>query len=137
MDLETNAAGKREVLVSGVHGGPLVARIWFGRTHKELADEYLQYNYEDGLLEIEGKPGNLGVQSFRKVRGAVAEFTTISYWPSVEVMAAAMDKDGGDARRVSHLEKDAEYLLELPEAVEVSELHVNDWRLEPGSSGRR
>jgi hypothetical protein len=137
MDLETNAAGKREVLVSGVHGRPLVARIWFGRTHKELADEYLRYNYEDGLLEIEGKPGNLGVQSFRKVRGAVAEFTTISYWPSVEVMAAAMDKDGDDARRVSHLEKDPEYLLELPEAVEVSELHVNDWRLEPGSSGRR
>jgi arginase len=29
----------------------------------------------------------------------------------------------------THLEEDEEYLLELPESVEVSELHVNDWQL--------
>jgi hypothetical protein len=62
------------------------------------------------------------MQQFRKIRGDVAEFTTISYWDSMETMEAAH----GDARRVSHLEKDPDYLLELPESVEVSELHVND-----------
>jgi hypothetical protein len=31
----------------------------------------------------------------------------------------------------THLEKDEEYLLELPEYVEVSELHVNDWLVSP------
>ena len=35
----------------------------------------------------------------------------------------------GGNLRPTHLEKDEEYLLELPESVEVSELHVNDWDL--------
>ena len=128
MDLETNSAGKQEILASGVHGRMLVARTWFGRTRKEFADEYLRYNYENGVLEVEKKPGCLGMQQFRKVRGDIAEFTTISYWTSMEAMEAMHD-DGGDVRRPSHLEKDADYLLELPESVEVSELHVNDWQL--------
>ncbi len=128
MDLETNTAGKQEVLASGSHGKPLVGRIWSGRTPRELADEYLKYNYENGVLEIEKKPGNLGVQQFRQIKGDVAEFTVISYWSSMEAMEA-MHNDPGDVRRVVHLEKDPDYLLELPEFVEVTELHVNDWQL--------
>jgi hypothetical protein len=106
----------------------LVARTWFGRTRKEFADEYLRYNYENGVLEVEKKPGCLGMQQFRKIRGDIAEITTISYWTSMEAMEAMHD-DGGDVRRPSHLEKDPDYLLELPESVDVSELHVNDWQL--------
>lgn len=128
MDFETNSAGKLEVMVSGLDGRPLIGRIWFGRTRKELADEYLKYNYENGVLEIEKKPGNLGVQLFRKIKGDVAEFTVISYWSSMEAMEAMHD-DSGDVRRVAHLEKDPGYLLELPEFVEVTELHANDWQL--------
>jgi heme-degrading monooxygenase HmoA len=128
MDLEPNTAGKHEVLASGSHGKPLIGRIWFGRSPKELADEYLTYNYENGVLEIEKKPGNLGVQQFRKIKGDVAEFTVISYWSSMEAMEA-MHNDPGDVRRVVHLEKDPDFLLELPEFVEVTELHVNDWQL--------
>jgi hypothetical protein len=125
MDLETNSAGKQEILASGVHGRTLVARTWFGRTRKEVADEYLRYNYENGVLEVEKKPGCLGMQQFRKMHCDVAEFTTISYWASMEAMETAHSGD----LRPSHLEKDPDYLLELPESVEVSELHVNDWQL--------
>ena len=125
MNLETNAAGKQEVLASGSHGRILIARTWFGRTRKEFADEYLRYNYENGVLEVEKKPGCLGMQQFRKIKGDVAEFTTISYWESEEAMEAAH----GNGRRPTHLEKGPDYLLELPESVEVSELHVNDWQL--------
>jgi heme-degrading monooxygenase HmoA len=128
LDLETNTAGKQEIIASGSHGRPLVGRIWFGRTRKELADEYLEYNYENGVLEIEKKPGNLGVQQFRRIRGDVAEFTVISYWSSMGAMEA-MHSDPGDVRRVVHLDKDPDYLLELPHLVEVTELHVNDWQL--------
>jgi hypothetical protein len=131
MDLQTNAAGKHEILVSGSRGKPLVARTWFGRTRKELADEYLRYNYENGVLEVEKKPGCLGMQQFRRIRGDVAEFTTVSYWESVEAMEAAH----GAGRRPTHLERDPEYLLELPESVEVSELHANDWQLSAESRG--
>ena len=59
MDLETNSAGKQEILASGVQGRTLVARTWFGRTRKEFADEYLRYNSENGVLEVEKKPGCL------------------------------------------------------------------------------
>ena len=123
MDQRTNAAGKRKVFAS--HGNPIVARVWFGRARAEHADEYLEYNYEAGVLEIEKKPGCLGMQQFRKIDGGVAEFTTISYWQSREAMEAAH----GEGLRPTHLEKDEEYLLELPESVEVSELHANDWLL--------
>ena len=125
MDLETNAAGKHEILASGSQEKPIVARTWFGRTRREQAEEYLKYNYENGVLEVEKKPGCLGMQQFRRMSGDVAEFTTISYWESTEVMEAAH----GEGLRPSHLEKDPDYLLELPESVEVSELHVNDWQL--------
>jgi hypothetical protein len=37
---------------------------------------------------------------------------------------------------VVHLEKDPDYLLELPEFVEVSELYANDWQLSDGSRWR-
>jgi heme-degrading monooxygenase HmoA len=136
MDLETNAAGKQEILASGSQGKPIVARTWFGRTRREQADEYLKYNYENGVLEVEKKPGCLGMQQFRQLGGDVAEFTTISYWASMEAMEAMHDDDDGEVRRVVHLEKDPEYLLELPEFVEVSELYANDWQLSDGSRWR-
>jgi len=135
MDLKTNAAGKQEILASGSQGKPIVARTWFGRTRREQADEYLKYNYENGVLEVEKKPGCLGMQQFRQLRGDVAEFATISYWASMEAMEAMHDDDG-DVRRVVHLEKDPDYLLELPEFVEVSELYANDWQLSDGSRWR-
>jgi hypothetical protein len=125
MDFETNVTGKRGIIAS--HARPLVARKWFGRTRREHADEYLYYNYENGVLEIEKKPGCLGMQQFRKVTGDVAEFTTISYWESMEAMEAAH----GDDLRPTHLGKDQDYLLELPESVEVSDLYVNDWLESP------
>ena len=121
MDLRTNVAGKREVFAS--RGNPIVTRRWFGRTLAEYAEEYLRYNREHGVLEVEKKPGCLGMQQFRKMRGDVAEFTTISYWSSMEAMEAAH----GEGLRPTHLEKDPDYLLELPDSVEVSELHANDW----------
>jgi hypothetical protein len=123
-----NPAVKHELLVPALGGRPLIGRIWTGRTRRELADEYLEYNYRHGVLEIERKRGNLGAQSFRRIVGDVAEFTTISYWESMEAMQA-MHRDRGDVGRVSHLPKDPDYLLELPEFVALTELHANDWRL--------
>ncbi|TWS99610.1 hypothetical protein [Reyranella sp. CPCC 100927] len=128
MPFVTSLAGKQEILASGSQGKTLIARIWRGCTRAAHADEYLRYSYEHGVMPIERKPGNLGVQLFRKIVGDVAEFTVISYWPSMEAMAA-MHSDRGDVRRVWPLEKDPDYLLEMPEFVEIAEVHVNDWLL--------
>ena len=60
-----------------------------------------------------------------RMGGGPDHLLTISYWSSMEAMEAAH----GESLSPTHLEEDEEYLLELPESVEVSELHVNDWQL--------
>ena len=48
-----------------------------------------------------------------------SEFVTISYWESVEAMSRFA---GPDPRRIHHLERDAEFLIELPGGVQVLEI---------------
>ena len=79
MNLDTNTAGQREILASRMRGRTLIARTRRGRTRAADADAYLAYNYEQGVLPIERKPGCLGMQLFRRIDGDIAEFTTISY----------------------------------------------------------
>ncbi|HYG91924.1 MAG TPA: hypothetical protein VD978_37380 [Azospirillum sp.] len=93
---------------------PTIARIWRGRTPSAKADEYETYNYEHGIKPLIEKA--LGVQSFREDRDGETEFITISYWESVEAMSRFT---GDDPRRIHHLDRDAEFLIELPERVQV------------------
>ena len=91
-----------------------IARIWRGRTTRERADGYEPYLREVGVRPLEEKA--LGVEMFREDREMDSEFTTISYWESVEAMSRFA---GTDPRRIHHLPRDAEFLIELPEAVQV------------------
>jgi hypothetical protein len=93
---------------------PRIARIWRGRTMPERADEYAGYLYEHGIKPLEEKA--LGVQLFRQDGARETEFVTISYWESVEAMSRFT---GGDPTRIHHLERDADFLIELPRAVQV------------------
>jgi hypothetical protein len=93
---------------------PTIARIWRGRTTAARADEYHRYLYEHGIKPLEQKA--LGVQLFREDRKDDSEFVTISYWESVEAMSRFA---GSDPRRIHHLERDAEFLMELPAGVQV------------------
>ena len=102
-----------------------IARIWRGRTTRARADEYEPYLREAGIRPLEEKA--LGVQMFREDREAESEFVTISWWESVEAMSRFA---GSDPRRIHHLPRDAEFLIELPEAVQV--LRIVASRLPPG-----
>jgi hypothetical protein len=93
---------------------PAIARIWRGRTTAAKADEYARYQYEHGVKPLAEKA--LGVQLFREDRADESEFVTISYWESVEAMSRFA---GNDPRRIHHLERDAEFLIELPSGVQV------------------
>src|SRR4029450_348465 len=93
---------------------PTIARIWRGRTPAAKADEYEKYNYEHGIRPLEQKA--LAVQMMREDRGDETEFVTISYWERIEAMSRFA---GSDPRRIHHLERDAEFLIELPQAVQV------------------
>ncbi len=100
-------------------GRPVIARVWRGRTRPERADEYEAYNSEAGIRPLVEKA--LGVQTFREDREDASEFVTISYWESVEAMAAFT---GGDPTRVHHLDRDPEFLIELPERVQILRLRA-------------
>ena len=96
---------------------PTIARIWRGRTTAARADEYARYLYEHGIRPLEAKA--LGVQMLRADRATESEFVTISYWESVEAMSRFA---GPDPRRIHHLERDAEFLIELPGGVQVLDI---------------
>jgi heme-degrading monooxygenase HmoA len=91
-----------------------IARVWRGRTKRERADEYEAYNYEVGIKPLIEKA--LGVQCFRDDREAETEFVTISYWESIAAMSRFT---GSDPTRIHHLPRDPEFLLELPDRVQI------------------
>jgi heme-degrading monooxygenase HmoA len=98
---------------------PRVARIWRGRTRRDRADEYEAYNYEAGIKPLIEKA--MGVQTLREDRVHETEFMTISYWESIEAMARFT---GGEPTQIHHLERDPEFLIELPRTVQILEIRT-------------
>ena len=96
---------------------PRIARIWRGRTRRERADEYETYNYEAGIKPLIKMA--LGVQTFREDLGNETEFVTIAYWESIEAMS---EFTGSNPFEVHHLERDEEFLIELPKKVQILRL---------------
>ena len=96
---------------------PAIARIWRGRTTRAKADEYAVYLYEHGIKLLEEKA--LAVQQLREDRAQESEFITISYWENVEAMSRFT---GADPRQIHHLPRDKEFLVELPESVQVLQI---------------
>jgi heme-degrading monooxygenase HmoA len=94
---------------------PRFVRIWRGRTSRSKADEYQRYLLQNGIAPLEAK-GAIGVQMFREDRNDETEFMTISYWESIGAMTGG---SGGDPHRAHHLERDAEFLIELPRSVQI------------------
>jgi hypothetical protein len=106
-----------EASMSATSSKPTIARIWRGRTTRAKADEYAGYLYETGIKPLEEKA--LAVQQLREDRAEDTEFVTISYWESVEAMSRFA---GPDPRRIHHLPRDKEFLIELPEEVQVLQI---------------
>jgi len=100
---------------------PSIARIWRGRTRREIADRYEAYLRAEGIPPLLRTA--LGVQLFREDREAETWFTTISYWVSLEAMTAFTQ---GNPTKVHHLDRDAEFLIELPECIEVHSILVDE-----------
>jgi heme-degrading monooxygenase HmoA len=122
-------AGKLELHVSGTTGKQAVARIWRGQTRKADAETYSTYLYQNGVLKIERMPGNLGVVMLQATKDEVTDFQVISFWPSRESIAVW---SGDDLTRTRHLERDPEFLLALPDRVELVDVIANDWALPTG-----
>jgi hypothetical protein len=96
---------------------PTIARIWCGSVRRDRADEYEVYNYEVGIKSLIEKA--LGVQTFRDDREHESEFMTISYWEDIPSMSRFT---GSDPTRIHHLDRGEEFLIELPESVQILRL---------------
>ena len=99
---------------------PNIARIWRGRTRRDVADRYESYLRAEGIPPLEKTA--LGVQLFREDREAESWFTTISYWSDMEAMRAFTK---GEPSKVHHLARDPEFLIELPERIEIHRILVD------------
>jgi hypothetical protein len=99
---------------------PTIARIWRGRTRPEIADDYEAYLKVDGIPSLEKTA--LGVQLFREDREHESWFTTISYWPDLDAMTAFTR---GEPTKVHHLNRDPEFLIELPETIQIHRIVVD------------
>jgi hypothetical protein len=106
---------------------PTIVRIWRGRTRRDRADESEAYNYEAGIKPL--MENALGVQTLREDREHESEFVTVSYWEGIDGMTRLT---GGNPTAVHHLERDAEFLIELPTSVQV--LHLRTTHGDTGGS---
>lgn len=61
----------------------------------------------------------LHVETFRRDGDEETEFVTISYWPDFDAMAAFTGAAPDD---IHHLPRDEEFLIELPQRVEIYEI---------------
>jgi hypothetical protein len=100
---------------------PTIARIWRGRTRRDLADAYQAYLRAEGIPPL--LKTALGVQQLREDRDEETWFTTISYWPDIEAMTAFTK---GEPTKVHHLARDAEFLIELPERIEIHRILIDE-----------
>ena len=115
---------------SDSHPEPRIARIWRGRVKRERADEYQNYLNEVGIRPLEEKA--LGVESLREDRETETEFVTVSYWESVEAMSRFAGKD---PRKIHHLPRDPEFLIEVPKSVQVLEIVARGGAIFPSDTG--
>lgn len=101
----------------------VVARVWHGRVPEARREEYRSYLIENGIRKLEQVPGNLGADVLERTADGVAEFTVISYWPSLEAIRAYA---GSHIEKTHNLSRDSEFLLELEPHVKHFDVVLSD-----------
>ncbi len=123
-----SAQGSGLMAMSSRPNKPVIARAWHGKTPREKADAYEQY-LAGAIKKFPMIPGNLGYQLMRLNGGpdgdAYVEFQVISYWESLDAIAAYA---GADIRRTHDLPRDKEFLVDMEPLVRNYELRVNALR---------
>lgn len=91
------------------------ARIWRGRVLREKADAYEAYWLAQGVEPLKAL-GATEVYMMREDGLSETEFVTVSYWRSIAEMTG---NRGGDPVLAHHLSRDREFLIDLPERVQI------------------
>jgi heme-degrading monooxygenase HmoA len=86
----------------------MIARIWRGVVRQADADRYLDYLHRTGIPDYQATPGNLGVSILQRDIELGVEFTTLTFWDSMESIKAF----AGDTPEVArYYPEDDEFLL--------------------------
>jgi heme-degrading monooxygenase HmoA len=88
----------------------MIARVWYGATSAERADEYVDYLRETGLKDFRATEGNRGAFVLRRMVGDRAEFVVLSLW---ETMDDVRRFAGSDPDRAVYYPEDEAFLEEL------------------------
>ena len=93
----------------------MIARIWRGRVHREMLEEYRAYISQTGLADYRATPGNQGAYMLARERDGYGEVITLSLWDREESIRAFA---GDDLTRARYYPEDERFLLDFPERVE-------------------
>ncbi|MFD9897533.1 hypothetical protein [Mesorhizobium sp. NPDC059025] len=97
-----------------------IVRVWRGSTPASRADDYEAYLYAEGLPDL--KEYAVGVQMLRRDRAGESDFVVMSFWKDISSMSRFA---GSDPTKIRHLERDEEFLTNLPETVEIFEVKAS------------
>lgn len=97
----------------------MIARVWHGVVPSNKSDEYVEYLNQTGVPDLRATPGNREVKVHRRKEGDRVHFLLISYWDSLESIAAFA---GPDIEIARYYPRDSEFLLELEPKVQHYEL---------------
>jgi heme-degrading monooxygenase HmoA len=87
----------------------VIARTWRGAVKREDAAAYAAYIDETGMKAYAATPGNQGAYMLTRELGELTEFTTLSFWDSVDAIRAFA---GEDYETAVFYPEDDRYLVE-------------------------
>ncbi|RKQ92612.1 hypothetical protein C8N24_2464 [Solirubrobacter pauli] len=88
----------------------MIARTWRGAVRTADAEAYAAYIDETGMRAYAETPGNQGAYMLtREIAGGLTEFTTLSFWDSLDAVRAFA---GEDYETAVFYPEDDRYLVE-------------------------
>lgn len=88
----------------------MIARLWHGRTKRDLADDYLAFLEQRAIPDYQSVPGNRAVYILRRFEGDEAHFEILTLWDSLAAIARFAGEDVTVAR---YYPEDKNFLLEF------------------------
>jgi heme-degrading monooxygenase HmoA len=88
----------------------MIVREWSGTVRAADAAEYLELMRQHAVPDYEAVPGNRGAQVWHRPDGdGTVRFTTVSWWDSLDAVAAFA---GDDVERARYYDFDERFLVD-------------------------
>lgn len=101
----------------------MIGRIWEGRTKVEDYEAYTAFMRERAIPDYQQTEGFVKLSFLRRIEGATAHFTLITYW---ENLATIKNFAGQDHEIAKYYPEDEQYLLDFPEKVRHFEVFAEE-----------